>query len=275
MGTTTDWQSREAHGITLYYEAAEQEAAALIGAATIQTAELLHDTWGLATPANCRVYVMTDWPPFLFHAVGEPRRTLYRITMPLWRRRVDRMWPLVGGWSLFMRGMSVATIKAPRLLATADTSIGQHLFIKETDLDIRACHITAHELTHAFTTHLRLPVWLHEGLAMSMVDKLLGHVTVQPATLGLLANPPDKIPTSYRRLDVRNVETAVFVYARGYWLTRYLLETRPELLRELLARRYRHREIETQIADVVGIDRKNFWPTLTPVLNAHFADSSA
>lgn len=271
MALTTDWQSREAHGITLYYEAAEQQAAAVIGAAAIQTAQLLHDTWGLATPDNCRVYVMTEWPPFFFHAVGEPRRTLLRLTMPLWRRRVDRMWPYVGGWSLFNRGFSVAAIKTPRLMATADTSIGDRLFIKEPDMDNKARHVTAHELTHAFTTHLRLPVWLNEGLAMVMVDRVLGKPTVKQETVALLADPPRKVPTNYRRLDMRNGAGVVFLYARGYWLTRYLAETHPALLRELLAKRRSHKRLTKQVAHTLGISRTGFWPAVTEILAQTYA----
>jgi len=39
--------------------------------------------------------------------------------------------------------------------------------------------IACHELVHAFTSHLRLPVWLHEGLAMVTVDRLLQNQSIQ------------------------------------------------------------------------------------------------
>ena len=39
--------------------------------------------------------------------------------------------------------------------------------------------IACHELVHAYTAHLKLPAWLHEGLAMLTVDRFFERPTVK------------------------------------------------------------------------------------------------
>jgi len=120
--------------------------------------------------------------------------------------------------------------------------------------------ITCHELVHAFTSHLRLPVWLHEGLAMLTVDRFLGRPTVQAETIEALAHSPGAAsPGRYPRFTTQDPHAIVYLYVRGYWLTRYIEETRPGLLKSLLTRRYRHDELESQIASAFSMGRDEFW----------------
>ena len=62
----------------------------------------------------------------------------------------------------------------------------------------------------------------------------------------------------------------VYLYVRGYWLTRYIEETRPELLKSLLARRYSHNELEGKIAAAYAMERQRFWGEIDGTLAAHF-----
>jgi hypothetical protein len=65
-----------------------------------------------------------------------------------------------------------------KMLLDIPTRIGERIFVKTDDVT-KVQQIACHELVHAFTSHLRLPVWLHEGLAMVTVDRLLQNQSIQ------------------------------------------------------------------------------------------------
>lgn len=54
----------------------------------------------------------------------------------------------------------------------------------------------------------------------------------------------------------------LLLYVRGYWLTRYLEETRPALVKALLAERLSREELEETVAAAYGKDRERFWREL-------------
>lgn len=63
----------------------------------------------------------------------------------------------------------------------------------------------------------------------------------------------------------------VYLYARGYWLTRYVEETQPGLLKDLLSRRRGHTELESEIAAAYRQECEAFWREIDGTLVAHFA----
>jgi hypothetical protein len=50
-------------------------------------------------------------------------------------------------------------------------AMGESIFAKEENPEQILLPIVCHELTHACSSHLDLPTWLNEGLAMVSVDR--------------------------------------------------------------------------------------------------------
>lgn len=264
-------KSRTISGITLLFDPSELDAADLIGSACTKSIQLIHEYWELETPEDCRVYVMTSWLHFVFHSAPWPWQILLAISIPLWYFRVSKLWNYAGGWAQRYGQRRAVGVKPPRLLQLADRSIGHRVFIKEDNISEKVQHVTCHELVHAFTAHLKLPMWLNEGLAMVTVDNLLGKPTVRADTLELLTQPASLAsPGGYQSLTLKDKEAVVYHVVRGYWITRYLEETQPELLKSILKRRYTHRALESKIAAAVGMSRDEFWSGIDGVVSSHF-----
>jgi hypothetical protein len=259
-------------GLTLFFDPGEREAAELIGQACEKSIQIIHECWGLDTPEDCRVYVMTSWLRFLFHAPPWPWRVLVGITLPLWYFRARKLWALAGGWHQQFGQRRAVGVKPPGLLKLADTGIGERIFVRENDLDEKVRRNTCHELTHAFTSHLGLPMWLNEGLAMATVDRFAGKPTVKPETVEVLAQPPrDTSPGRYRQLRGENMDDLVFYHCvRGYWLTCYLEDTQPDLLSDLLRARHSHGVLESKVASAYGMEPREFWKNVDSMLVSHF-----
>jgi hypothetical protein len=162
-------------------------------------------------------------------------------------------------------------VKPSWLVEQADRSIGAQIFVLDENLDRKVQSITCHELTHAFTAHLKLPMWLNEGLAMVMVDKFLGTHSVKLETLRTLRsskNAPS--PSMYQRVSTRDKDALVYHYVRGYWITRFLQDTKPDLLKELLVKKFSHRELEQKVASAYAMSRQEFWEKIDGLLVDRF-----
>ena len=92
-------ESSQVAGLTLFFEADEQEAAELIGQSCAQSVDLIQQLWGLGTPKDCRVYVMTSWLHFMFHSAPWRWRPFVAIFFPLWAPRARKLWRYAGGWA--------------------------------------------------------------------------------------------------------------------------------------------------------------------------------
>lgn len=148
---------------------------------------------------------------------------------------------------------------------------GREFFAKEENPEQKLLSIVCHELTHACSYHLDLPTWLNEGLAMVSVDRCLGKPTVLFETLVLL-NDADHDHKSANRINLRTQsrEDIILLYACGYWLIRYLVETRPGLVNKVLAQKLDPVEIYTRIAAALEISQEYFWGRIDPLVVAHF-----
>ena len=269
-------EKRAVGGMSLFFEAEEREAAQWIGAACEQSERLIHRLWGLPTPVDCRVYVMTSPLRFVFHSAPWLWRAWLALFLPLWYPRARQTWRFAGGWAQAYGRRYTVGVKPPRLLTQSDRSIGQRIFVPVTDPGEKVRHVICHELTHAFSAHLKLPVWLNEGLAMVTVDQFVGRPTVQPRTLSLLQDAPGRAGTrSYRRARVTDPEAIIHCYVQGYWLTRYLFDTQPDFLESLLARRYAHQALQDRVAEACAIDRQAFWAESDRVVVSHFRHEAA
>jgi hypothetical protein len=258
-------------GLTLYFDAEDREAAELIGRACEKSVGVIHEQWGLETPEDCRVYVMRSLPHFVFHSAPWPWRVLLGITFPLWYPRQRRIWPYAGGYEQRYGRRLAVGVKPPRLMQEADGSVGARVFVQTTSIDEKVERTTCHELAHAFVGHLNLPAWLKEGHAMVTVDRYMGKPTVKHETLetlemleALAGNP------GYRKVSMQDQDAAVYLYTRGYWITRYLEDRQPELLRSLLGQRQSQITLETKVAAALGMEREAFWREIDGMVIDHF-----
>lgn len=265
-------------GLTLYFDAEEREVAELMSDACAKTVDLLRAEWGLSAPAGCRVYVMTSWLRFTFHAASWPLKVWLALFFPFWAFRARRLWKFSGGWALSFQRSPAVGVKPPRLIAQATVTgaMGRKIFLQEPDPDVKLQHITCHELAHAFTGHLRLPAWLNEGAAMLAVDKFAGHVTVLPETLASLNRVGSKTdPKSYRQLHNLNEDDLVYTYIRGYWIARYFAEAHPDVFADALSRRRRPAELVQTLSAAMGVSPEMFWQQVDSIVTAYFGESSA
>ena len=263
-------------GLTLYFEPEDREAAELIGRACEKSVGVIHEQWGLETPEDCRVYVMRSLLHFVFHSAPVSWRVLLGITFPLWYPRQRRIWPYAGGYEQRYGRRLAVGVKPPQLMQEADGSVGARVFVQTTSIDEKVERTTCHELAHAFVGHLDLPAWLKEGHAMVTVDRYMGKPTVQHETLealemleALVGNP------GYRKVSMQDQDAAVYLYTRGYWITRYLEDRQPELLRSLLQRRRGQSALETEVAAALGMEREAVWTEIDGMVVDHIGQAQA
>lgn len=262
-------------GIELHFPQEEREAAGILEEACRRSIPVIHDTWGLTVPKRCRVYVMTSLFRFIFSSARWYARIPLAILLPFWFFRIRKLWRFTGGWTQRYRRSPAIGVKPPRLIEQSDKSIGEMIFVKEPDLNRKVQHITCYEITHAATAHLRLPLWINEGVAMVTVDRFFGNATVRKDTLQSLDHPgPKRSVGKYRNLPEMKREDLVYHYVRGYWITRYLMDAHRELLGDLLKKKQRHRSIEKRIASAVGIPHSVFWHDIGHIVVGHFARES-
>jgi hypothetical protein len=259
------------NGLALFYDIEERDAAELVGQACERSIRLIREHWGLETPEECRVYVMASWMRFMFHSAPWSWRMLMGVSLPLWYFRIRKLWQYAGGWTQGYGRRQAVGVKPPRLIHAGDRSIGDRIFIQEDDIDAKVQHVTCHELTHACTAHLKLPAWLNEGLAMITVDRFFEQPTVIHETLETLEKAsPEMSPERDRRFTLKDQDAVVYLYVRGYWLTRYVEDTRPGLLKRLLPKRLHHRALETEVASAYDMTHEVFWSDIDRMAAAHF-----
>jgi hypothetical protein len=157
-------------------------------------------------------------------------------------------------------------VKPARLIEHTQRSLGWQIFVPAASPAEAVQRVACHELTHAFSAHLRLPAWLHEGLAMVAVDRALGRPHIQAETLRRLdgGQPPGE------RFNLREPGTVLDLYARGYWLTRYLAEAHAALLRRLLAEPRPRAQVEAAVARELGTTDAGLWAAASAHTGAHF-----
>jgi hypothetical protein len=258
-------------GLTLYFDPDEKEAADLIARACEKSARLIYEQWGKSAPQDCRVYVMTSWLHFVFHSAPWPRKVLMALTLPLWAFQTMKLWPYAGGWSRKFGKRWAVGVKPPRLIQLGDSSIGERIFMKQENVRQKVEHVTCHELVHAFTDHLNLPTWMHEGLAMLTVDRYAGAPTVRNDTLDVVAaSSQGSSPGGREPLQIDDRDATIYQYVRGYWLVRYIEEIHPGLLKDMLVRPLPHDELEGKIAAAYGMERDAFWGEVDHRLATHF-----
>jgi len=260
-------KKRSIRNLALLFEEGEDAAAELIASAGERSLDIIQDLWGLEAPALCRVYVMTSWRSFLFHSAPWPWRAYLAVTLPLRSARIQKVWDMAGGWTQRYGRQWVIGIKPPRLLQKVDAGLRGRVFIKR-EVEEWVRHNTCHELVHACSGHLRLPAWLQEGLAMVTVDRFAGKPTVKPETLEALANQSQG--AKQKDTNFSNPDHLLYLAVRGYWITRFLVETQPGLLREQLVRHQPHEALEAALAAGLDLDPGDFWTQIDNLVITHY-----
>ena len=254
--------------VQFFYPPEEKSDAVIIRKAISTTIEVLNQRYGLQPPDNCRVILMTGWQMFLDNASPG----LMKLTLPLIKmlqgKRFEATWKLAGGWNQKMGRHVVAGVKPGRLIQLADRRVGEKIFIPSDSIDEKVFSITSHELTHAFSDHLRLPSWLNEGLAMLTAGHTLEKETVRNDTLEFLKNSRIGRIT---RLNLANEDAIVLLYVRAYWLTRWLEQEKSNLLQSWLKRPLRPGRIDQQLASEFKMSTTGFWNSIDHFLFDYFA----
>ncbi len=267
--------SMKIDGITIAANSQETETVELIEKTCARALQLTQEMWALDPPQSCHIYVMTSWWKFFFRSAPWLWKISLAIGFPLWALRARRMWPYAAAWTQRYGQRVAIGVKPPRLLEKSDISVGIRMFVEEKDMRLKVQHVSCHELVHACSAHLQLPMWLNEGIATVTVDRFLGKTTILKETLNLLRDQQPKAPPpTYRQLS--RMQTAAIVYhtTRGYWLTRYLTEQHHDFMIRLLETRRSAQEIDNLMAEKLKIDPLTFWQELDGMLVRYFESDS-
>jgi hypothetical protein len=264
-------KSRTVAGVTIVIHPDEQDTVDLIGSACAKALQIIQKSWGLGSPEDCRIYVMTSWLGFVFQSAPWPWRILLGATIPFWSLRARRTWPYSAAWTQRYGRRVAIGVKPPRLLEQSDRSIGVRMFVEEKDMGVNVQHVTCHELTHACSAHLRLPLWLNEGIATVTTDRFLERPTIRQETLeSMRAFSPKAAPPTYRELSRMGGEAIAYHGMRGYWLVRYLEENYPGFLKRMFLLQRDPTAIEREMIAELGIEPGSFWREIDDVVVEHF-----
>jgi hypothetical protein len=255
----------------IIFEERDAETANSLQSVCEKTGEILSTKWDLSLPGGTQVHLMRSWLSFPFKASALPRRFLLAISLPIWAYKARKMWVYTGGWTLPYPHQPAIGIKPPDLLRSSDRSMGRRIFVDTMDDASKVRMITCHELTHASTAFLKLPAWLNEGMAMVAVDTLFGYESVKKSTLtSLRQTQPTISPRGYRQLHRADKQALIYLYVRGYWITRFFDSEYPDVLKNILIKRHKHKTISTKLANVIQIPAEDFWQRIDAIVANHF-----
>jgi hypothetical protein len=269
-------QSKINGSITVFFDPSESDTTEVICGAATQALHLIRESWGLESPQDCRIYIMTSWWGFFFQSAPWLWRILLAASFPLWCFRARRTWPYSAAWTQRYGRRVVIGIKPPSLLEVSDKRVGKLMYVDEKDAHTKIRHLTCHELTHACSAHLKLPAWLNEGLAAVTVDRFLEKQTIRRDTLELLRKyTPKGSPPTYAKLSRLDAEAIAYYAVLGYWSVQFLEELHPGFLKRLFSSSPDPRKIENEIAVQLGVEPDGFWVKIVPMLFTHFESQAA
>mgnify|MGYP001037345838 FL=1 len=264
-------KSENVAGFTLYYPPGEEASAGWIRAACERSVKLIQTRWGLAAPSDCRVYVMTSWRQFLFHSAPWYLKPYLVAVYPFLALKAASIWRYAGGWAIRYGRRQVVGIKPARLLKISDRRYAEHLLIEDRTEEERIQTVACHELTHAFTAHLKLPAWLREGLATLAMEHYLGRRIVSRESLDTLNDPVGVLmPGGSEKLNMKDPRALVRQYVVSYWLTRHIGETKPDLMSRILAIRHSRQELEKMVTADYGKTGDRCWDEIALEVQSHY-----
>ncbi len=265
--------TRKIGNIKLIYSSSETATANLIAEAIEKSLRLAGELWGLDPPADCRIYVMTSWLGFIFHSSPFVWKPVLALTFPLWLSRIRRTWRYSAAWTQRYGLRAAIGIKPGRLIEKSDRSVGVRMFVEEKDPDMNVRQVACHEIVHACSAHLWLPVWLNEGIATITADKFLERQTIRDDTLQFVKEyQPKKSPPTYRELSRMSGEAIAYHGSRSYWLVRFLEEEFPGFLKEALTENMDSGAIRDELSAELEIEPRNFWQEIDDIVTDYFMD---
>jgi len=283
----------------MLYDDTDKDYAESIKHICIESRDFVRAVLGLDMPKDIRIQIMTSWPSFYVHSSSK-RLKLAFLLFPLlfllglfslffadnsqWGGylillmvallyvvmfviRINSVWKNSSGWCAIFDEHCAIGIKPPRIYQLTSTEVGKRVYIDNLSPDEKSRLMISHEMTHAFAIHIKHPAWLREGLAMVVADVFLEKQTIRADTLGFLRQ---SLTSNISRKP--SVDNSVLLYARGYWRTRYLIETNRELFDLLFNPQYKAADFEKLIADSYGEETGSFWTknTLDQMLLRHY-----
>lgn len=258
--------------LDIEFNPAEQETAGWIVSASKEIIPLIAKDWGFGPPADCHFYLMTSPVAFFFRSAPWGWRILLGLSFPLWYPRVNRTWSYSAAWTQSYGRRVAIGVKPPRLWEQSDKSIGLLIYEKEEDVRVKVYHLACHELTHACSARLRMPPWLSEGIATLTVERYLQKRIIRSDTLALVRNQqPKGPPPTYRKLLRMDSQSIASHAVRGYWLVRYLEETRPGWLKSKFSLGSFDKLFTSELSSEIGLVEDRFWSEIDEVIVAHFA----
>jgi hypothetical protein len=257
--------------IRIIYPKKEAKTAELAAEACEEAFRLTRDIWGLKPPKDCRIYVMTSWLGFIINSAPPKWKLSLLPTFPLWMPRIRRTWPYSAAWTQRYGPRIAIGIKPPRLIERSQRKIGSIMLVEEPDPDLNIRNVTCHELIHACSARLILPMWLNEGIALYGTERFSGKPSIRTETLRLIReHSPKEGPPSYSRLSRMRVEQIAYHDSRGYWLVKYLEETSPGFLKSLFDLHRYESELEEKIAEKLGIGKEDLWLKIDDIITGRY-----
>jgi hypothetical protein len=220
--------------IHMHLQEPSSETETLLREACCRAVNFLQNTWSLKIP-KCHVYVTSKWQTMMLEHPPALYKTINKVSFIFLRKRyvlLDGLWNRSAGWFQRYGKLCLIAIKPLREFEKMNLTNSQ-LYVPMTAQE-KFSNTLVHELTHAFTAHLKLPLWLNEGVALLTSEQALGYGAVKTETLDYLTTPQGG--SSYYQLPKLSNEKFFYQYAKGYWLTRYLQEQHEDVLKQLLSK---------------------------------------
>jgi hypothetical protein len=74
----------------------------------------------------------------------------------------------------------------------------------------------------------------------------------------------------YRDVKADDHDALVYHAVRGYWITRYLEDSHPDVLARLLSKRHSSRKTTAVLAAALATEPNDLWQTMDRTVIAHF-----
>ncbi|MBZ9750410.1 hypothetical protein K7W42_05995 [Deinococcus sp. HMF7604] len=193
-----------------------------------KTLKILKDTWQITPRQDIRVHLADEWWSGIFPHLTSIEYVWRRI----YRSRDEAIWEKSAACHVPLSRCALILLRSRPAPRISEVSVGSRLFqpaSKEEQEHWRLCH----EITHACTSHLHLPFWLNEGLAMLVTDLYAERQTIQVSTRPVSRDEPTP---SIDVVQLQNLseDEWLAIYAQSYWRTRQLFDEHPQLLQQAL-----------------------------------------
>jgi len=241
--------------IIVHYETAYKSVAVEVLQSFEKAEPILIKKWGPRNSDFIVVYICNSPIDFVFSIATGILRLLWKITYPLWARKLELFYNRAGGVTMHIKSKSYIWLRPPDAYDYVEKTIGKLLFGKIEDRSEKLQFVFVHELTHAHIGNRKLPTWINEGIAMITVDEYFSKCTVLESTLTTLFKDHRNYNlVTYRKMANSRPIDIAFTYTYGYWATRYIEEVYPNILMEALTKNLKKNEFTRFIFDIMGIN---------------------